>query len=66
MELSGGAPGWPEEEGFPVWKTAVPGVLKDESFCTFTHPDFTVTSRRATCSKVAFSAWGQPEQGVDR
>lgn len=31
-ELSGGAPGWSEEEGFPVWKTAVPGALKGESF----------------------------------
>lgn len=31
-ELSGGAPGWPEEEGFPVWKTAVPGALEGESF----------------------------------
>lgn len=31
-ELSGGAPGWPEEEGFPFWKTAVPGALKGESF----------------------------------
>lgn len=61
-----GAPGWPDEEGFPVWKTAAPGALKGESFLHIYCPDVSVMSSGATRSRTALSAWGQPEQEGDR